>query len=579
MNRLSAAGLGVISVGVGWILAQAGCAGVLRVPPLGPDFGTVPAPVPNRGKPAEAPLVPEEAPAPPPAPTPAWVEVVKLDTATGFGFTPWACDGKIDIQPPIPGGGAPDAPDVAPGFAPAATDEVDLWDLSKMTPWEMGGANAGLPPEVRSRLLLDAPFDLAAIPLEPLRGPETAKAKLRAFYARAAAPTPGEPLRAAVWGASHVAGEFFTGHVRRILQDRWGDGGHGLLQPASPWTGYRRTDVNICATGTWVTDFVARKGGRGDGSLAPTGTRVEANMAASAAWAQTTTSNPHGQKANRVRVLASPRADAGTLDVIIDSAPPIPFATGRVLEVAGAAGDPPGGVAGATAPAPSSTVPVRALDVRVPDTGHRVELRPRGDGTVALLGMALERDQGFVLDGMGVTGRTASSWLAWDEDVLRATLAWRPPGLVVLAYGTNEANDANMGSERYRATLGAVLAKVRRVAPDAACILVGPSDRGKALRKGKGHVIWGPTAMIARVQAEVAPQYDCLSWDLQAVTGGPGSMFRWFEAGLSAGDLIHFTQGGYQEVARRFVAAMDEAVAPAPSAVPPTEGSGERTAP
>jgi hypothetical protein len=56
-------------------------------------------------------------------------------------------------------------------------------------------------------------------------------------------------------------------------------------------------------------------------------------------------------------------------------------------------------------------------------------------------------------------------------------------------------------------------------------------------------------------------------------------MFRWFEAGLSAGDLIHFTQGGYQEVARRFVAAMDEAVEPSPSAVPPTEGGGERTAP
>jgi hypothetical protein len=118
-----------------------------------------------------------------------------------------------------------------------------------------------------------------------------------------------------------------------------------------------------------------------------------------------------------------------------------------------------------------------------------------------------------------------------------------------------------MSSERYRATLGAVLAKVRRVAPDAACVLVGPSDRGKALRKGRGHVIWGATAMIARVQAEVAPQYDCLSWDLQAVTGGPGSMFRWFDAGLAAGDLIHFTQGGYQELARRFVAALDEAVA------------------
>ncbi len=123
-----------------------------------------------------------------------------------------------------------------------------------------------------------------------------------------------------------------------------------------------------------------------------------------------------------------------------------------------------------------------------------------------------------------------------------------------------------MTPERYRATLRMALAKVRRVLPDAACVLVGPSDRGKELRRGD-HVIWAPTASIAAVQREVAPEFDCLSWDLQAVTGGPGSVYRWRENDLAAPDLIHFTAAGYREVARRFVRALDE-VAAAPSEAP-----------
>jgi lysophospholipase L1-like esterase len=204
----------------------------------------------------------------------------------------------------------------------------------------------------------------------------------------------------------------------------------------------------------------------------------------------------------------------------------------------------------------------------VADGPHRLRVRPVGDGPVRLYGAALEREgPGVVVDAMGVSGRTVSSWLAWDEALQRAYLERRPPDLAVLAYGTNEANDPGMTEERYRATLRDSLARFRRVAPDAACVLIGPSDRGKKVRRGQ-YVIWGPTDAIARIQQEVAPDYGCLSWDLQQATGGPGSMFRWREAGLGAEDLIHFTAKGYEELATRFVAALDAAVSAPPPAGP-----------
>ena len=557
MERWSAAGLACIVGGVGWMLAQAGCAGGLRVPVLGDEFGRGDAP-PLPG------VRPDAAPLPPPpvgadaAPGPDWVRMVRLDDAGGVPAAPWACDGKVSIEAPSPGGGNADAPRVAPGGPPAAgEEEAELFDVRTMLPWDPrpGADQAALPEELRTRLRVGQPFDVAAVPLEPLHGSDTARARLARFVARRGAE------RMAVWGASHVAGEYFTGELRRILQDRWGDGGHGMLLPAPPWTGYRRSDINLCATGTWVTDFASRVGGRGDGLLAPTGARVEATSHDSAAWVQTTTTNPHGRAASRLGVLALAQPSGGTLEVRVDDVGPVRLET---------------------ASGTSRPVPLRGLEVRVPDGPHRLELRPAGDGPVSILGVVVERESGFVLDAMGVTGRTAASWLAWDETLMAETLAWRRPGLVVLAYGTNEANDATMTASRYRTILASVLAKMRRVLPEAACVLVGPSDRGKKLRSNR-QVIWAPTAMIAKVQAEVAPGFDCMTWDLQAATGGPGSMFRWREGGLAAADLIHFSAAGYQELARRWVAATDDAVAGVkvdePTASPSTQGAADPVPP
>jgi lysophospholipase L1-like esterase len=176
---------------------------------------------------------------------------------------------------------------------------------------------------------------------------------------------------------------------------------------------------------------------------------------------------------------------------------------------------------------------------------------------VRLFGVNMERDTpGVVIDAMGVSGRTASSWLRWDEPLMDAYLERRKPDIAVLAYGTNEANDRKLTEAEYRETLRSVLTRMRRRLPDTPCVLIGPSDRARKI-KGTTYAIWGPTAGIARIQREIGPEFGCVTWDLQEATGGPGSMLRWFSAKLTAPDLIHFSAGGYQELARRFVAALD----------------------
>jgi lysophospholipase L1-like esterase len=521
-----------MGVGLGWMLSQ-GCGGHMRMPGSLQGLGSD---VPDERKTplvAEAPPA-EVAPAPQAPPvTPAWVRELQLTVGPGSSDEP--CAGVVDLQPPVPdrGAWAPPIPALPEGVLET---EPSPFDLAGMLPWQVEGANEALPAELRAALQLGAPFDVSRVPLEPLQGSPAARARLRRAMERAA--DPSRLTRFAAWGASHVAGEFFTGEVRRLLQTRWGDGGHGVLMPAPPWNGYRRNDVNLCSTGTWGTDFVSRAGGYGDGRLGFTGIRVEPKDASAASWVSTTRTNPHGRAASRVYVYWLQQPEGRPFQIAVDGGAPAQVAT-----------------AGPVGPG--------ALLARVPDGPHRVEVRGTDGGgpPPALLGISLERESGFVLDSMGVSGRTASSWLGWDEDLVRGYLGWRPPELFVLAYGTNEANDDRMTRERYRALLRAALQRARAAMPEAACVLVGPSDRGKELRGGNG-VIWGPTAMVAQVQREVAPEFDCLSWDLQRATGGPGSMFRWREANLAAPDLIHFTAEGYREIARRFVQALDAAAKP-----------------
>lgn len=452
---------------------------------------------------------------------PAWVQTVEI--ARTNGPPDGACESKAKVA-------SPGTPTVTP---PPSASETNESESAAMVRFDTapGAANAALPEGWAKRLQLGGAFDVGQVPLEPLRGREADIARIHAVIASAA--RHDHVVRLAFWGASHVAGEYMTGELRRLLQDRYGDAGHGFVMPAAPWTGYRASDVNLCSGGEWVSDFVDRRGGRADGLLGFAGVSVEGLAQSATGWVQTTKTNPHGQQVSRFEIHYLRQPGGGVLAATVDDAPVVDIPT-----------------AGTTGPG--------TMILSVPDGPHRLSLHPAGDGPVRIFGVVMERaSPGVVVDAMGVSGRTATSWLHWDEPLMRDFLSRRTPELAVLAYGTNEANDRSLTPEEYRTNLRAVLTKFRRLLPETACLLIGPSDRAKKL-KGTTFAVWGPTEWVAGVQREVGPEFGCATWDLQAVMGGPGSMLRWraAEPTLAAGDYIHLSAAGYQEVARRLLAVL-----------------------
>ena len=335
--------------------------------------------------------------------------------------------------------------------------------------------------------------------------------------------------RIAFYGASHTAADFWTGTLRRILQERIGDGGHGFVFPARWNVGYRHQDLIIDSSTGWRVERHKQGGPVTDLGLA--GLSMASNDRADFASVRTGREGPYGRLANRVTLWYRTDPQGGELTVDIDGQ--------------------------------RSTVQTRALEAglrsrvwKLSDSGHTVRLSPVGSGTVTLFGIALDRSApGAIVDQLGIPGMRADIVLHWQEDTWKQMLRDREPDLVVLAYGTNDVGDADEPPEVYAATWRQVLTRVRAAAPGASCLIVGPTDRLGKDAAGNRHTMPHTPSVIA-TQRQVAAELGCGHWDAQAAMGGAGAMIEWQRAGLATTDDVHLRREGYGWIAELMAHAL-----------------------
>ncbi|HEX7476295.1 MAG TPA: GDSL-type esterase/lipase family protein [Polyangiales bacterium] len=346
-------------------------------------------------------------------------------------------------------------------------------------------------------------------------------------------------VRIVFYGASHVAADFYTDVIRSRLQAKFGDAGAGFVVPARPFGGYRNACIELePAVGFRGVDVKAKAPAEDRYGLAGVYLRAR-QKPASAALA----TRPHdglSGAASRFELYYLKQPRGGRVRVSIDGQ------LRRELSTSGRA----------------PTAAYQTFDVS--DGQHRFELATAGDGLVQIFGVAVERDApGVVLDTLGIPGSRVAYQLLWDDAIYREHLTRRHPDLVALAYGTNESGD-DEPIEQYTADMRRVVARVREVAPQASCLLIGPSDRPIAHDDGT----WSErsrTAEIVNAQRAVAAEYGCGFFDLVAFMGGPSSMLRWMssEPPLATADHVHFTRRGYEELGRVLYEALMAGYAPA----------------
>jgi lysophospholipase L1-like esterase len=175
----------------------------------------------------------------------------------------------------------------------------------------------------------------------------------------------------------------------------------------------------------------------------------------------------------------------------------------------------------------------------LPPGQHRLSLRTLNFAPVRLFGWALDNKQGVTVETLGINGAQAHVILDWNERIWGAELNRRNPSLVILAYGTNEANSQLWTAEQYRADLVAIIERIRRATPAASILMIGPPDCGRL--RPLLHL-----SEVIDIQREIAAAQHAAFWDWRLHMGGPGIVKRWVLAGWSQQDYIHLTSEGYR---------------------------------
>lgn len=353
-----------------------------------------------------------------------------------------------------------------------------------------------------------------------------------AALARSDAGVAGSVTRAVHWGDSAIGMDGITSAIRKRLQARFGDGGHGFHLMAAPNSSYRHLGVRLRHNEQWTLCFIIDKC-RNDGHYGLGGATFRSTGGAESRFEPDPKHSSGHVSHFEVWYAAAPRG--GKIRLKVDDAEPV------VLETA------------------ATELEDRWHAIDVSDGPHRLTVRAAGGGRARIYGVVLERDgPGVVWDGLALVGAFTRRMMELEPEHLRAQLEHRRPELAVLMFGGNDMI-REISMEAYGEEYRRVLQRIREARPEMDCLVMSPLDHGE--RKGVRIVSRPVVAKMVQAQRRVALEEGCAFFDTFMAQGGEGSAGRWFRRSprLVSGDLGHVTHSGQIVIGEMFYRALVEA--------------------
>jgi lysophospholipase L1-like esterase len=317
------------------------------------------------------------------------------------------------------------------------------------------------------------------------------------------------PARILHYGDSPTTGDLITADVRELLQQRFGDGGHGTYLIAKPWAWYAHRGLDVVAEGWTINPATWRK--ERDGCYGLAGVSFSG---AAGAWSKfrlrraghnRLTINYHAHpRGGEVRILAD-NEEIGTLDTASDES-------------------------GAS-----------EQSFRLPDGARGVTLSVV-KGTVRLYSAAFFKDQpGVVYDSLGLNGTWAGVLASYvNESHWAEAMRSANPDLVIINYGTNESGFPKYIETNYEKDLREIVRRIKSAVPQTPVLLMSPMDRGSREPGGQIGTVASLPKLVA-LQSKVAAETGIAFFNTFEAMGGPGTMGRWYtgEPRLVSADFIH----------------------------------------
>ncbi len=347
-------------------------------------------------------------------------------------------------------------------------------------------------------------------------------------------------------GDSHTANDGFSGRMRELLQARFGDAGRGFLPPGVPFRLYRPAQVTVTAE-RWQTI-----GALAPRNAEPWGLALVRQHANGPATMMLQVPELGDASSGSAELLA--QAGGGTVQISADDGGHTLISTKRPL------GEAP-------------------MFVKLPTTLRTgaVTLAALGDGPVDVLGWSAGRNQpGIRYSNLGVIGATVDILGRIDPAILAAEMGRLHPGLLIVAFGTNEGFSPTTDTRGYAALYEQRIRALLAAASGAGVLVVLPPDGVHREQDAGARSCDGLTGAgdgwstppnlpaVRAAQVAVATRENWAQWDWQQAMAGPGqrdgrcAILSWAQRvpAFAAGDHVHLLRLGYRQTAEALFAAL-----------------------
>ncbi len=347
-------------------------------------------------------------------------------------------------------------------------------------------------------------------------------------------------------GDSHIAADRFSGSLREQFQSRFGDAGRGLMMPGL----YLARGVKFDRGGKWK---VSLSTGGAEGPFGVTGAKVSASD--KAAWIRLTMKD---KPFEWCEITLDSGPENGTVMFSLD---------GQIKEA-------------------STYGEARSWrNIRLEGGARELLIRPKGDGEVTIHSISIgNKKAGVRYINLGLPGATALTPLRWDLSYLENDIKRLKPDMIMLSYGTHESLQDDLNIPDYEAQVSVAISRLRRIAPNASLIVIGPPDISimpkYAARSGRASDVcrdlspseranydamikaedprlahWHPPRNLTAIRASLrrlAAAHNAFFWDWSKPMGGACGIHAWVQnkPPLAAKDHIHLTEEGSQRSAR-----------------------------
>ena len=342
---------------------------------------------------------------------------------------------------------------------------------------------------------------------------------LRTFYLalwRTELGAPGAITRVLHYGDSPITADLITADVRSLLQEHFGDAGHGFVLIAKPWAWYGHRGVEIESKG-WTINAATQTRAR-DGFHGLGGVSFEGDTGATSTFKL---AEDHSQM--EIHYLRQP----GGGSVIVETG-----------------GETIGGF--------QTNGPIQPDYQTFPlSPGQRTIRLTVQHGPARLFGVSFERTTpGVIYNSLGLNGGQVQvvDWY-FDKTQWAEELQHEHPDLVIINYGTNESAYAKYVEGSYAHELRNVITRVKAAVPRASVLIMSPMDRGQ--RDSNSEITTVPSLpLLVEIQRRMAAETGCAFFNTFQAMGGEGTMARWYESSprLVSADFTHPLPAGAHKV-------------------------------